>query len=475
MGLIPDFIKQIERPEKTEVRLYGNKYRVVPYISYWDKEKKRPAKKSLPYIGTIEEVNGEYIYIEDKKRAREDVEPIKKYGDFKFIDNIAADLRDELIRFFGKDNGLKTYVYSLLGILCKNRYDWYKDNYNHSFISEEYPNIPVSKSSVASFIKQLGVYDSLNKEFLTSRLVDHEILIFDGTTFANDGNSEFSEYGRKYKQTRRKQINKIKVFDLVRLEPVYSEVIPGNVIDKRAFISVLNKFNLKNTIIIIDRGFNSEENIQYLLENNIKFIMPLNDNSVKLKKIINENEFDSVIKFQDKYIQCVKVQDDNQFFYCYKDSSIAFKQENNYLKNIYNEKDGYTFEKNKKNNTYNGIIAIRANCDFEIDKPFFLYKQRWLIETNIKLHKNSLDESAIRKHDLATILGDDFILQIQMMIYTRMYKVIQEYEELKGKSIEKVLDELSKTYKIFRNGRWSSNISTKKKEALLKKLNIKTL
>ncbi len=60
------------------------------------------------------------------------------------------------------------------------------------------------------------------------------------------------------------------------------------------------------------------------------------------------------------------------------------------------------------------------------------------------------------------------------MIYTRMYKVIQEYEELKGKSIEKVLDELSKTYKIFRNGRWSSNISTKKKEALLKKLNIKT-
>ncbi|PZV98736.1 hypothetical protein [Metamycoplasma auris] len=110
------------------------------------------------------------------KRTREGVGPIKKYDDFKFIDNLAADLRDELIRFFGKDNGLKTYVYSLLGILCKNRYDWYKDNYNHSFISKEYPNIPVSKSSVASFIKQLGVYDSLNKEFLTSRLVDHEIL-----------------------------------------------------------------------------------------------------------------------------------------------------------------------------------------------------------------------------------------------------------------------------------------------------------
>ncbi|WP_170108358.1 hypothetical protein [Metamycoplasma auris] len=37
------------------------------------KKKKRPAEKSFPYIGIIEELNGEYIYIEGKKRAREDV------------------------------------------------------------------------------------------------------------------------------------------------------------------------------------------------------------------------------------------------------------------------------------------------------------------------------------------------------------------------------------------------------------------
>ena len=33
MGLIPEEIKAVERPDKTEVRLYGGKYRVVPYIS----------------------------------------------------------------------------------------------------------------------------------------------------------------------------------------------------------------------------------------------------------------------------------------------------------------------------------------------------------------------------------------------------------------------------------------------------------
>ncbi|PZV98740.1 hypothetical protein [Metamycoplasma auris] len=69
-----------------------------------------------------------------------------------------------------------------------------------------------------------------------------------------------------------------------------------------------------------------------------------------------------------------------------------------------------TLSKRIKKYAYNGLTAIRTNCDFEIDKPFFLYKQRWLIETNIKLQKNSSDESAIQKQDLVTILVDDFIL-----------------------------------------------------------------
>ncbi|ENY68477.1 Putative new IS transposase, IS1634 family [Metamycoplasma auris 15026] len=472
MSLIPEHIKKVKRPEKTEIRLYGDKYRVVPYISYWDKQKKRPAKKSLPYIGSIVEINGEFVYVEDPKRAREDIAPIKTYGNYKFLDNLAKDIRDDLIKFFGPDTGLKIYVYSLLGILFENRYEWFQDNYYHSFISEDYPNIAVSKNSVASFIKELGTYDSLNKEFLIQRIKNHEILIFDGTTFVNDGNNEFSEYGRNYKKTKRKQINKIKVYDLNNLEPVYSEVIPGNVIDKQAFISVLGKFNLKNTVIIIDKGFNSEENINYLLENNIKFIMPLNDNSKMLKSLISKSSFDTTFKFEDKFIKAFKVNELDQFLYCYKDPFIAAVQENNYLANIHRNKEGYTLEKNEERSKYSGIITMRSNCNFDIEKPYFMYKQRWLIETNIRLQKTSLDEDAIRKHDLKTILGHDFIIQIQMIIYSRILKVINEHETLKGMSIERFLDELSKTYKTYRNGKWTTSISTKKKEQLLKELKI---
>ncbi|KAB6718603.1 hypothetical protein [Mycoplasmopsis agalactiae] len=101
-----------------------------------------------------------------------------------------------------------------------------------------------------------------------------------------------------------------------------------------------------------------------------------------------------------------------------------------------------------------------------------MHKQRWLIETNIRLQKASLDENAIRKHDLKTILGHDLIVQIQMIVYSRILKVINEHGVFKGASIERFLDELWKTYKTYRNGKWTTSVSTKKKEQLLKDLKI---
>lgn len=445
MGLIPDEIKTVKRPEKTEVRLYGGKYRVVPYISLWDAKKKRPYKRSLPYIGTIEEINGEYVYVEDKDRDLHDRPGVKIYGDFQFINNLSQDLRDDLMKFFGKEKGNQIYVYTLLRILYGNQYTSFQDNYIHSYISEIYPDIPVSKNTVADFTKEVGEYDNHNKEFLIKRIRDHRILIFDGTTIVNDGNTPFSEYGRKYKQTKRKQICKMKVYDVTNREPVYSEVIPGNVIDKQAFISVLSRFNLENTIIIVDKGFNSKANIEYLIENNIKFIVPMNDNSKDLQTILEQNKFAETFKFNEKVIKCFKVPHNNSILYCYKDPFISATQESNYLVNINRNKDGYTFENIEKKQSLFGVIAFYSNCDFGTEEPYKYYKERWIIEENIRIEKSSLNESVERKHNLKSILGNEFFIQLEMIIYSRILHVIEDNPHLKGMSIRGLLNELSKT------------------------------
>ena len=472
MGLIPEEIKAVERPDKTEVRLYGGKYRVVPYISLWNAEAKKPYKKSLPYIGSIEEVDGKYVYVEDKDRDLHDRPGVKIYGDFQFVNNLGLDLKDDLIDFYGREKGIRIFVYTLLRILYGNQYAAFQDNYIHSYISEVYPDIPMSKNTVSDFTQSLGEYDNHNKEFLIQRLKDHRILIFDGTTIVNDGNNPFSEYGRKYKQTKRKQICKMKVYDVTNREPVYSEVIPGNVIDKQAFIAVLSKFNLENTIIIIDKGFNSKANIEYLIENNIKFIMPMNDNSKDLQTILEQNKFSETFKFNEKVIKCFKTSYNDSMLYCYKDPFISAKQESNYLSNINRNKEGYTFENIEKKEPLFGVIAFCSNCDFKTEEPYKYYKERWIIEENIRIEKSSLNEGVERKHNLKSILGNEFFIQLEMIIYSRILHVIEGNPHLKGMSIRGLLNELAKTYKTFSFGKWIISIMTKKKIALLAELNV---
>ena len=48
MSLIPQEIKDVQRPSKTEVRLWGKRYCVFPYISMRSPKTKKPMKKSLP-------------------------------------------------------------------------------------------------------------------------------------------------------------------------------------------------------------------------------------------------------------------------------------------------------------------------------------------------------------------------------------------------------------------------------------------
>ncbi|CBH40872.1 transposase [Mycoplasmopsis agalactiae] len=115
----------------------------------------------------------------------------------------------------------------------------------------------------------------------------------------------------------------------------------------------------KNIVIIIDKGFNSQENINYLFENNIKFIMPLNDNSKVLKNLISNSSFDTTFKFEDKFIKAFKIEETDHFLYCYKDPFIAAVQKNNYLANIHRKKKDTRWKKRRKKqvlgNYYNEV------------------------------------------------------------------------------------------------------------------------
>lgn len=476
MGLIPNEIKSVERPKNTDVRLLNNNYYVYPYERYWNKTTKKGAKKTLPYVGKIvlNESTHTWEFVPRQTEITSDVSGVKTWGDFYFVDHLSQSLKDELVSYYGDKIGIKIYVYALLRLLYGDKNSYLSDGYHHSFISEVYPNVAVSENSVLDFIKTLGLNDDKNKAFLTSRLNDdYRVLIFDGTQITNESNNAFSAFGRSAKKTNKPQMIEVKVFDTQRKEPVYYEVVPGNVVDKTSFIQILDRFDVSKAIIIVDKGFNSKENIDYLKEHNINFIIPFNDNAKIINQILDHNHYTHSFIFNGKTVKGMKVHQNEQTYYLFQDPYIAAKQESFYIKKLESGKKGYTMEALNQKQSKFGVICFISNQDLEDIKQIYIdYAERWEIETSVKLEKTSLENEVIRVHSTPGALGVRFLIQTEMIMISRVYQKLKTLGLLDKISIRETLKELNKTYKVRQSNKWKLSVMTKKKMKFLNNLGL---
>ena len=475
MSLISDEIKAVPRPAHTEVRLLGKKYYVVPYTSVRVKNKKNPIKKTYPYCGFIvyDETMQMYKYIERSLRVLNNEPSIKRYGDVAFIDVLCKDLYAELVEYFGEKDGSKIYVYSMLRLLYGDTNKTIGDEYQDSYISEMYPNIPASKNTVYDFISLLGKHYTKMQDFLLSRKKNHKVLIFDGTAITYEADNSYSEYGRNAKKSIKKQVMEIKVYDTETKEPVYFETVPGNVIDKTAFLQILERFDPNESIIIVDKGFNSEENINFLFnQKTYNFIVPYNDNSKIIREIMKNNVYDKMFSSNGHSIYGLKKEIENKFYYLYKNIITGAYQEANFMANVINKKKVYTDAKLKSKSDIFGTIAFISNLNVDESIIYDYYMMRWEIEVDVKLEKNTIDANVVRMHSDKGLLGIRSLMQISLIMLSRMYYKLKELNMLKTESIRETLKNLGKTYKHFKNGKWILSVLPKKKLQLLAKLNI---
>ena len=74
--------------------------------------------------------------------------------------------------------------------------------------------------------------------------------------------------------------------------PVYYRLLPGNIREVKAYKNCLLEAGLKDAIIVADKGFYSEKNVDILLKENLRFILPLKrDNTLIDYSLLANNTF----------------------------------------------------------------------------------------------------------------------------------------------------------------------------------------
>lgn len=429
---IPKEILDIKRPKSTRVKKSGNHYDVIKRTCVYKDGRRVP--KEIGKIGEI--INGKYYdkpkdKIESLSFSNID---IKEFGRTELCYKLSEEILASLRTCFSESDSQQIYVMALLRSAYPHITDRdMKYRYDTSFISTRYPSVHLSEASICKFLELLGRnYNSLHK-YMQERLDERDkdcITIVDGMLKDTTGKeSGFVQWSRKSRVKGTKEISVLYAFDAVKGEPICHKVYPGNMLDMSSFNDFIDKFTLKDCVVMGDKGFLSKENIADLKrKRQVHFLLPLkrSDKRIDDLKLLC---FQGVFIDEDDVIEYSKIEEDKMFYYCFKNSTDAASERKGYLLKTQKE-ENYKKEKLDKKDDRFGIICFESDQDINPKDVYSMYDKRWEIETFFGFYKNIVGLNNVRVDGDLSIIGSEFINMISTIISLK----------LKRKFIEKKLD-----------------------------------
>lgn len=333
----------------------------------------------------------------------------------------------------------------------------------------------------------LNLYDKLKK--LTDR--NEKVIHFDNTTvyfesFSRNGirNKGFSKDGKHNED----QIVIAMATDNNGI-PFHYKVFPGNTADSQTLITFLVEmkkiYNIKDVVVIADRGLSQSANIRFLEQKGYKFIFQkridnLNAESRNFivqdkdymcinnifskeriiesswnKKRFNGNYRKQIVYFSPSKETLDKVKRKNLIDRINKKSingTICLSDLVPEYKKKYMDVDGVTvgklnYDKIKKIADQDGFYMIETNIlDLSAEKANEIYRQQWKIEEGFRILKSSLEIRPIFVHKEEHILAHVFLCFLSLVVLKYSIFKLKKFYEINGEiqkiTIHKFIDAL---------------------------------
>jgi transposase len=405
--------------------------------------------------------------------------------------------------------------------------DWVEEN---NIIS----NVNMSSQRISELFSQIThpLKNLFYKKWIKIASED-EFLALDITSISSySKNIDECEYGHNRDNEKLPQINLCSLFGEKSFLPMYQTVYNGSLNDVKTLSSTIIEFfgivgNFKFTIVM-DKGFYSKDNINFLLaKNDIKFLIsvPFTSNFTKNLILYVKNAIISPLNIVDKSQNKEQIFGISQkiiwnnnnitiytgnediansvilYAYIFYNPSKALKEcEKLYsdIKTVYDEsiikgcvdksKSFYNkfFIFNKSNND-NSLPFISINQDkiddyllnsgffillsnVNSDKQYFfnIYRKRDIVEKSFNNYKNHLCLDRYHIHGSKRMINKSFILFIAQIIYSAIYKKMLDIDLFKHMTIEKLLNEMKKIKSVTVNNTLYVRPLTKTQNNILK-------
>jgi hypothetical protein len=480
--LIPDIIKDVERPKSSQVFLVDGKYYVNLISS--KRNQKRSDGTIIPYptkiigkrVGEIEYIGDKYIFRPNKYYANlksnyndEHLITDKEYGASKILVSEASSFITSLDNIFGKKDSSFLICYALLKMMYTNiKAQYLEEKYNVSYISDLLKDVDLSKNKISNTLEFLGKNTDRFERFMISTLKDKSNLAIDGTLIeSNTKSNSLVRIGRKNKGKYVTQYNLVYIYDYIEKMPKFYRLYSGSTNDTVGFKEIYSLLGIKEGIVIGDRMFSIKSMRDKLTLDKIDYLFPLKETDTFFTKMINKNITMKKVYINKKFYEFKYYRvNTSRYLILFKDLDKAIQKEKEYLDNIDKNKEGYNKKDLEEKKKTFGVFVFESNKRLKPKEAIELYGFRWGIESMNDDFKNNLELDFSNTQGIYRTNTQLFINHLALSIYYQIKNKLAKSETLNiptKRFIEKLMD-----IRIVKTGNdWKiHNVSQKYKNEL---------
>ncbi|MFA5971767.1 MAG: transposase [Lentimicrobiaceae bacterium] len=269
--------------------------------------------------------------------------------------------------------------------------------------------------------------------------------------------------------------------------PVYYRLLPGNIREVKSFKNCFREAGLEKAVIIADKGFYSQTNLEMLLQEELLFILPLRrSNTLISYQDLKENTFKSgdafftheerPIWYKTFEIASPTISTNKPLkAIVYLDEQLRIREEADYLRRIKTHPERYSIQEYHNRKDRFGTIALLTVLEENEEGTYETYKSRMSIEVIFDSMKNVLEADHTYMQNEQTLQGWMFVNHITLQWYQHLYIELKEKKLLKKVSVIDYIQILTDVKKIRINGTWYLNEFTAHTQKLIDKLGVKLI
>lgn len=441
----------------------NGRYYAYKISSVWDKKLKRSRKITEKYLGVVTP----HGII--KKHSFSGIRTDYEYGNVMFLFHLVSDDLIPLLKKFYPHDWERMISFSILRCDSPLPLKSVRYLFDKTYLKKMFPRIKMSSKALTNLIDYLGRNNKISDTFMKKLVTPERYLIIDlSYIFSYSQNIVLLERGYNKEHFYLPQINLLLGFSREKKVPSFLRVLPGSIRDVSTVVNTIKLFNIKNAVLITDRGFYSSPNVRLLTSRGIDYIIPLKRNSKLIPEV--SEEFDGVFLYKSRPIKYWVRQIDNRKLYTFEDNSLRGEEEGTFLRLITEDKrkkDEFLMKKISF-----GKIYLLSTLDEDAESIYLMFKEKENIEYSFNMFKNTLESDKLYTRDDDKLLGYLFLNFLSLYIRHKALNKIRESGLKKRFSLGDILLQLSKV-KLYEydDGNMFGEIPKKVRE-IMEKLNI---